>query len=172
MKKLMGINFLFLSLSLCALNAEKAVDAMVGDGCRDERLVAAIRFYKNDISEKISKNSELTKILKVEFQSALLLYKGACKSLKFYVHEKHYEEVKPSYDDYRNFMFFLIHQLFQLGYGINDLNNPRYVHNEILLYYWLRANLPDEECDKLYEELVPGFYRCLNDIRKMGYAIE
>lgn len=164
MKKIIVIKFLFLSFSLCALKAGKAVD----QSCVGEALRSAVNFFREDISGRLARNSELAKELKTGFQEALKKYKDASGELQFNVHEKVYKEFKPSYYDYQCFMFAVIFQLLRLGYNIDDINNPTNRYGEILLYYWLRVNLlNDDECDKLYETVRPGFYRCLYDAKHM-----
>jgi len=168
MKKLIGINFLFLSLGLCVLNAEKAASAVFDDAFSARQLEDVIRYCRNDIQEKILKNSKLAEELKSDFQIAFQQYKDASEKLQFNVHGKVYEAFKPSYCDYQRFMFAVIFQLLQLGYNIDDINNPTNRCGEILLYYWLRANLlNDDECDKLYGTVRPGFYRCLCEVKRM-----
>lgn len=158
MKKLLMCITVFLSLSLYALKG------MVGEGLAGD--------VDKVICKKFSQNPDLARRLRIDFSEAFNEYKASFEILRFRIEDRIIEEYKPSFYEYQRFMYSIIKQILQLGYGIEDLWG---VKGQLLLFEYLKLvmlEVPVNDIKILHDKICIGLQSFLIWISKTETTVK
>lgn len=189
MKRLIAPAVVFLSLNLYGL--PEGVDRIFSPKPEQESLRVDLAHV---LKRKLDQNPVLAEKLKEDFKVAYERYVDSFNPSVAIVTTSSgvtHSAMECSYVEYKKFIYFLLSQLLQLGYGVRDIygieEDAIHDNRQNLLWCWLEVNLLSKYENRFFEQkseyeetsyvkslfqvVLPGFCLILSEIMRDGAEI-